>query len=49
MTDLMHNHLTIELRPLNKCPACDQMRLDLLVVQSKYRVKKLLTAAGPSG
>jgi hypothetical protein len=29
MTDRMHTHLTLGLKPRGKCPACDQTRADL--------------------
>lgn len=31
MSDLLHTHLTIGFRPVGECPACDQVRIDLLV------------------
>lgn len=30
MTDMLHNHLTIGLRPQGDCPGCDQTLRDLV-------------------
>ena len=29
MSDLLHTHLTLGLRPKGECPACDQLRADI--------------------
>ena len=48
--DLMHTHLSIGLRPLNECPACDQTRVDLLFAKAVYRKsQRALLETAPSG
>jgi hypothetical protein len=42
--DLVHNHLTIGLRPISECPACDQVYVDMVLSKSAYKSRKKVPA-----
>lgn len=50
--DELHNHLDLGIKPMDECPGCDQVRVDMIFSKARYRAdlnEKALLEGSPSG